>query len=173
MTFKTIIFSLLFVCPSLVSACENSTEHEKHDQIVDADYDVYMKEGKTLLENHKYVEAKGKFNKALKVDLFESPNYEPILFLAKTLCLEGNKKVGRELLDEFECMLNVNSGSQICYTEKIKYLNPNKELSALCFETMCSEIFLSYYENLPEKQLQRIYKLNQEELEVEKLCEGE
>lgn len=104
--------------------------------------------------------------------LFESPNYEPLLRLAEIACIQGDHIQGISLLREFNCMLDVEVGDRQCFpddphngTSRI-----GENVSLLCYQNMCGEMFLSYYQSPTEAMIDTVDSMRMEVTRVAQAC---
>jgi len=134
-------------------------------------YAEKLREGKKLLEQKRFADAIKRFQQLLQTPLHETPNYEPNLYLAQAYCLSGDKKRGREVLSEFDCMLRIRNGETLCYKQEMPDLIPNEAISKACFETMCGEMYLDYYKNPTDDQKRIAAGLRREYAGVKAACE--
>lgn len=133
-----------------------------------------VERGERLLAEGKYQEALEALMEADRLTLFEVPNYEATHRIAEARCLLGEREEGLELLENFRCMLAVDRGELPCYVGPETRDAPgarNPAVTDLCFLKMCSELYLSYYENLTEEQLAGIAELGREAERVRRICE--
>jgi len=166
----TVIFLPLFTFSC--SAFEESNVTDINSKSVNVQHEQYMQNGKYLLEQNRTKEAKKQFELALDEELFESPNYESYLYLSKMYCVSGNKKKGKELLESFDCMQKVDSGQLSCFQNETGVsLIPNSNLGKQCFDVMCSEMFIGYYENPTKGQLDSIEKLSLIKSDIKSMCD--
>jgi hypothetical protein len=141
-----------------------------------SEYAKALKRAQKSMAKGDFATAASRFEDALAVRCFEIPNY--VLFgpLAEARCRLGNRSVGRELLRDYRCMLEVDAGERPCFVES-KSQEPEQQrasgLTDRCFETMCSEIFLEYYENPTQEQLARIVRLSKSSEQVGPICDQE
>jgi len=135
-------------------------------------YVELVREGETNLAAGNLAAARSAFEGAAAEQLVEVPNYEVLVRIAEVRCREGNRKSGLSVLADFRCMLAVDAGRSPCFIEieGEELGRPNPELSVECFERMCSEMYLSYYEDPTEARLKRIEELARDADRVEPLC---
>ena len=133
-------------------------------------YSDKISSGEILLKNKKIDSAISLFREALNIPLHEIPNYEPYLYIAEAYCLRGSKREGRLLLSEFDCMLNIDKGKTQCYGDKTNNSLPNKALPQACFERMCGEIFLEYYEKPTNEHSMKMSALTSRYKHAELVC---
>ncbi|GIW45329.1 MAG: hypothetical protein KatS3mg077_2611 [Candidatus Binatia bacterium] len=134
-------------------------------------YRAYMEAGGCHLLGGNFAAAAEAFEAALRQPLHEAPNYEAVIFLAKARCLAGETDTGLRLLLDFECMLDVELGVQPCFvaTHDARLLR-NPRLTAMCFNVMCSEMYLSYYANPTRETRERVSRFRDEVIKVRELC---
>ncbi|MCW8966161.1 MAG: hypothetical protein OQK82_05695 [Candidatus Pacearchaeota archaeon] len=114
------------------------------------EYHVTSETGLNYFNQEKYIEAIQYFEKALSYELYEVPNYKIIPFLAYSYCKLGRKNEGISLLNDFQCMLELDSGKRQCYTGEIGkpgIIWHTKTIPHKCFKTMCTEEYEMYYKN--------------------------
>lgn len=138
-------------------------------------YVELVREGEKNLAAGELAAARGAFEGAAAEQLVEVPNYEVLVRIAEVRCREGDRKSGLSVLADFRCMLEVDAGRSPCFIELEGEGpgRPNPELSVECFERMCSEIYLSYYEHPMQARLKRIEELTRDANRVERICSAE
>lgn len=135
-----------------------------------------LKHGEAALAHGEYAEALEHFLAADATTFPESPNYEVLPKIAEARCRLGDRVAGRAILADLSCMLDVDSGVTPCYVGEDTQAapgHPNPVLTPLCFERMCGEIFLAYYESPSEPQIARVQQLRVELDRVKELCDVE
>lgn len=121
-----------------------------------AGYDRAMSAGLEAMRAGDYSRAAGRFREALATPRHEVPNYEAFVPLAMAQCRLGDKAEGRQLLDDVDCMLDVDEGTLGCPVSSPPDGFVRRGGTRRCFETMCGEMFLSYYRSPTQEQLARI-----------------
>jgi hypothetical protein len=123
-------------------------------------YALHLEKGIEAMLAKEFTEAIFSFSAALEVPCFEIPNYELYGVLAVTQCKSGDINTGMTTLRDFECMLSVDTGEVPCFVPRSgPKQHRNEQISGRCFEVMCSEIFLGYYESPTKKHLAGVEKL--------------
>lgn len=141
------------------------------DPNLPSSYRRYVEAGHRHMLAGNWVAAAKAFEAALGEPLHEIPNYEVVVFLARAKCLAGDAATGLSLLLDFECMLDVELGVQHCFLPTHDaHLRPNPGLTPMCFNVMCSEIFLSYYANPTPETRERVSHFRNEAVKVRELC---
>lgn len=110
--------------------------------------------------------------RALQVEFHEVQNYVPVIMLAEIACLSGDKGVGMNLIRDFECMLDIETGDRQCYSGDGPFAHgtvPN-DVTPLCFNRMCGEIYLSYYLDPTDATIAYVDRLRQETARVRGVC---
>ena len=164
------LFLMMSLLPLSCGADGNATDaresppSKRHSRLV--------KDGDAAREKGDYAQAIDLYREAAGVQFHESPNYEVLARLADAYCRDGNTAVGLKLLDDFSCMLDAQGGEVACFgADQIGYLGErNQSLSDLCFETMCSEAYLSYYESPVDSVRARVRELRKEAATVRASC---
>lgn len=129
--------------------------------------------GRASLESGRPAEALDAFLQADRMNLHEAPNYQALVGVAEAWCQLGQTELGLALIQDFRCGLAVDRGDLLCYLGPETSEgpgHPNPELTPTCYERMCSEIYLSYYEDPPEHILARLEGLSRNADRVEALC---
>jgi hypothetical protein len=139
---------LAVVVATALVACGNSERLAWPDLETDgcpSPYNDRMRLGFAALDDGRFDAAATAFSDALSITCFEIPNYEATGPLAEALCLSGRKAEGLQVLANFRCMLDVDSGNEPCFRPG----PPDRAagLTESCFATMCGEIYLPYYEH--------------------------
>ena len=151
------------------SAAQPSLECEPGDGIP-AEYCQLMHDGLVAVQGDRFTDAKRLLENALRVPLFEVPNYALTGYLALAYCGAGDTTTGQSLLRDFECMLEVDAGERACYTGTAGAAQRGSGLTDRCFETMCGEIFLSYYEHPTASTLEHIKRLRLQAVAIREGC---
>jgi hypothetical protein len=135
-------------------------------------YVELLREGEKHLAAGELAAARSAFEGAAAEQLVEVPNYEVLVRIAEVRCREGDRKSGLSVLADFRCMLEVDAGRSPCFieVEGEEPGRPNPELSVECFERMCSELYLLYYEHLTQARLKRIDELMRDADRVKGMC---
>ena len=135
-------------------------------------YDELVKEGERQMTKGNYLRAEVSFEAAAAVELFEEPNYIVLLKLAEVRCYLGKVSQALAMLTDFRCMMYVDSGQKPCFEGSGPGVlgTRNAELSNECFQRMCSEMYLPYYEAPTSSKLRIIKKLGQEANRIETIC---
>lgn len=136
------------------------------------DYATLVKEGEAHLASGDLRRAEQAFTAAAAKNLPEEPNYRVLIKLAEVKCRQGSSADGLALVREFQCMLDVEAGKIQCFkmTEPRSLGERNDGLSPLCFERMCGEIYLAYYQNPSQATLREVEQLRRESARVERVC---
>lgn len=137
------------------------------------DWNRAMELGEAELSQGNYAEALRHFLAADEMDFPEVPNYEALPKIAEARCHLGDRTTGRAIVADLRCILDVNSGATPCYVgEETRGApgHPNPALTPVCFERLCGEIFLAYYESPSEAQLEKIHQLRRELDPVAEIC---
>lgn len=127
------------------------------------------------LREGKLTEARDASIKALAEHLVEVPNYALIVQLAEIECLRGKSTQGRYLLNELECMMDVEIGRRQCFaptTDPTRLGPVPNDVTLMCFDRMCGELYLDYYVNPTAATLRHIAALRVGAKRVEDLCRG-
>lgn len=137
-----------------------------------SDYASLVCQGENQLVLGQIDKAEATFSAALEQPFHEIQNYFPIIRLAEIKCLKKEWQAGHALLNDFACMLSVEAGIQQCYanSESLFLGSKNINLSKSCFQHMCGEMYLPYYED-PSAEMLHLVGLFQEEVSrVADLC---
>jgi hypothetical protein len=130
-------------------------------------------QGRTSMESGRPAEALDAFLQADRMNLHEAPNYQALVGVAEAWCQLGQAELGLALLQDFRCSLAVERGDLQCYIGPETSEgpgHPNPKLTPTCYERMCGEIYLSYYEDPSEHVLARLERLSREAGRVESVC---
>ena len=159
---------LLAIATVMTIACSSpGGEDSRSDTpVFTGRYQELYESGERHLESGELDAARAAFESAAKEILVEVPNFEVLVKLSEAMCLQGDTPEGAAILSDFKCMLTVYSGELKCFAEGAR----NPKLSPDCFERMCSEVYLSYYERPTEKQLERVALLRKEAVRVSEIC---
>lgn len=112
-------------------------------------YAEALARAKRSLAHGEYRAAADAFQAALATPCHEIPNYQLYGPLAEALCRAGQASSGNELLPDYECMLAVDVGERRCYASASEPSAPPVRASGLtdrCFNVMCGEMLIPYYE---------------------------
>jgi hypothetical protein len=123
------------------------------------------------MHSGRYRDAVRDYEAALSIELFEVPNVALYGELGLARCFAGETERGLELLEDHQCMLAVSAEELPCYTEELP--DPehrNRELTERCFEAMCSEMYLSYYDNPSSETIAHIREEQQKLLRMRETC---
>lgn len=142
------------------------------DSYLPESYVYLVARGKQYLRDRQFRLAADAFEAALREELVEAPNYEMVVYLAEAKCLSGDRESGLRLLKDFDCMLKVEVGLRRCFLEEGENAIPNPELTRFCFERMCSEIYLPYYEKPTEQMRIQVSRMREEATRVRNACLG-
>lgn len=140
------------------------------------DWNSAVELGEGALARGEYSEALGHFLAADAMNFPESPNYEALPKIAEARCRLGDRATGQAIVADLRCILDVDSGVTPCYVgEETRGApgHPNPALTPLCFERMCSEIFLAYYESPSEAQMAKVEALRGELDRLGEICSDE
>lgn len=118
--------AMILVC-SDASAIECNSLQDSGDG-VPAEYYIHECEGKRALSAGNGKLAEAHFRKALDVEKFEAPNYEPKVDLAEALCMQGRTDEARLQITEFQCMAGVDLSEIKCPLET----PASEECAAMC-----------------------------------------
>lgn len=132
-----------------------------------------MELGESALAEGDYSEALSHFLTADAVELFEVPNYEALPRIAEVRCHLGDLATGQAIVADMRCILDVDLGILPCYVGEATQGapgHPNPALTPVCFDRMCSEIFLGYYDSPSDLLRARIEKLRLELDRVDEIC---
>lgn len=135
-----------------------------------------MQLGEAALSRGEYQEALGHFLDADAMDFPETPNYEALPKIAEASCRLGDRATGQAIVADLRCILDVDSGVIPCYVGQESRAapgHPNPALTPLCFERMCGEILLAYYESPSDAQSAKIEALRQVLDRLDKICGDE
>lgn len=167
---ETILFTGLIT--AVCGRVEATTPAGHVEPTVAEDYATLVKEGEARLASGDLRRAEQAFTAAATKNLLEVPNYEVLIRLAEVKCLQGSTTDGLALVKEFQCMLNVEVGATKCFKDAKPGLlgERNDKLSPSCFERMCGEIYLAYYENPSQATLRKVEDLRRETARVERVC---
>lgn len=145
---------------------------DANDSTATERYAELLREGERSLAAGRLVEARTAFEGAAAELLIEVPNYEVLTRIAEVRCREGDWRSGLSLVADFRCMLEVDAGRRTCFIRVAGEEDgqPNPELPIECFERMCSEMYLSYYDHPTEARLKRIEALARDANRVEAIC---
>jgi hypothetical protein len=92
---------------------------------------------------------------------------------AEALCRKGEVERGAALLRDFRCTLVVDSAALPCYIGPPTLDapgEPNPALTEGCFERMCGEAYLGYYEHPTPETLAWVAEAEERARHVERLC---
>jgi hypothetical protein len=137
------------------------------------EWDRLVDLGRRQLETGQSAEALETLLQADSIDIHEVPNYGALALVAEARCRLGQFELGRALLRDFRCALEVDRGKLPCFLgpeTRTAPGHPNPELTPTCYERMCGEIYLSYYENPTAAMLGRIDAMSRDADRVEALC---
>lgn len=109
-----------------------------------------------------------RFRAALAIPMDEVPNYELMIPLAFSECRAGNRQGGKELLKDAKCMLNVESKKFGCTAQKSIFIEQGG--TSRCYEMMCGEMYLPYYESPTNDQVQHVSALEQDLHKASAIC---
>lgn len=136
-----------------------------------------MELGELAFARGDYSQALEKFLVADQVEFLDIPNYEALPRIADVSCRLGDYATGEAILVDLRCIVDVELGLAPCYVGEETHRgdpgHPNPELTPVCFERMCSEIFLAYYESPSDAQVAKISALRRELERVDAICRGE
>lgn len=168
-------FGLILLWFLLPVACGADGNTRPEEGLLPERYIDLVKEGDVALRARSYSHAVEAYEEAGRVRIPESPNYEVLVKLAEAYCKQNDRRRGRALLEDFSCTLDVQVGREPCFGEaEIGYLGErNKNLTDECFERMCSEIYLGYYEDPPDRVMKRVSELRKEVERVGAQCHEE
>jgi tetratricopeptide (TPR) repeat protein len=127
-------------------------------------------EGIALSEVGRYSEALTKFEEADSLQPHEAPSYDALPYIAEMQCRLGEYDQGLQVLTDLFCALDIDRGKTPCFLDSVS-LGPNPALTEECFDRMCSELFLSYYENPTAEQLHHVDRVEGLAIQVRELCE--
>jgi hypothetical protein len=139
----------------------------------EASLERLVRRGEELMAAGLFDDALRSFEAADEVELFEVPRYEVLVDVAEARCRLGQAELGRALFRDFRCALEVDRGKLPCFLGPETSTgpgHPNPELTPTCYERMCGEIYLSYYEKPTEAMLDRIDAMSRDADRVEALC---
>jgi hypothetical protein len=96
-------------------------------------YQSKVSDAQPLIATQQYRLAIDEYRAALKVSCEGIPNYELYVRIAALHCRKPDYTAGLRTLQDFQCMLEIDSGERACYVDSSRAAG----LSDLCFETMC------------------------------------
>lgn len=149
------------------SGAENTSDQSR------ASYDLVISCAEAKLESDALEESLLLFQVADQLEIFEVPNYQALPAIAELHCRLGETLRGRALVKDLECILDVDAGVTPCYLGGEPHSPPgerNPTLTDECFNRMCSEIYLSYYDEPTPETLRRIDAARARLVEVARLC---
>jgi hypothetical protein len=116
--------------------------------------------------------ALAEFIAADAIEIFEAPNYQVLPRIAEVYCLKGEKARAAELLRSVMCMASIDEGRLPCFDATAGSLpgSRNPAASELCFERMCSEAHLGYYEKPTDLQLAHAAAIKALAIKIEAKC---
>lgn len=136
-----------------------------------------MELGEAALARGDYSEALTHFLAADAVEFVDTPNYEALPKIAEVRCRLGDHTTGQAIVADLRCILDVDLGLIPCYvgeeTKEGDPGHPNPALTPVCFERMCSEIFLGYYDSPSETLRAKLEMLRIELDRLEGICGDE
>ncbi len=127
--------------------------------------------GEEMFKDDDMRQAQRSFKVASQFRLGSVPNYDPYLRIAEVKCAVGEKAAGIRLLMEYECALDVQVADKSCFETVGGQPRPNSNLSHGCVVWMCSEVFLSSYQNPPEAIQTHVANMRTEVSRVRTTCE--
>ena len=137
------------------------------EELSEQQFQTRLERAATLLANGEYEYSLSEFIALSKMDRHETPNYEPFFYIAKANFYLGELSAAQDSLNQFKCMLRVDSGVKKCSNApNLKTSTPNKivmyqsDFTDLqqCYVTMCGELYFSYYEDPTKRSLLSITK---------------
>ncbi len=151
------------LCPTQ-SAVDNDPTLEEFNRT--------MALGETELSRGEYAKALEHFLAADAVDFSEVPDYRALPKIAEAKCRLGDS-AGRAILADMRCILDVEVGLTPCFVGEETHWaigHPNPELTPTCFQRMCGEIYLAYYDSPSEAVRARVKELRREVERVDVVC---
>jgi hypothetical protein len=116
--------------------------------------------------------ALAEFSAADAVEIFEAPNYQVLPRIAEVYCRKGEKSRAGELLTSVLCMASIDEGKLPCFVAAAGSPpdSRNPAVTELCFERMCSEAYLGYYEKPTELQISQAEAIKALAIKIEAKC---
>ena len=132
----------------------------------------HVRQGDRALRAGKLDAALAEFTAADSVEVFEAPNYRALPKIAEVYCRRSEKARAAELLRSVLCMASIDEGKVPCFDVSAGAApdTRNPAVSELCFERMCSEAYLGYYEKPTERQLAQAAAIKLLAMKVEAEC---
>jgi hypothetical protein len=93
-------------------------------------------------QKKQFKRAEDHFRKALKISLFESPNYDLLFELGQSLCRQKKQREGNAVLEDYICASGVELGVMSC-----------KKASKTCADLVCGREYGSALSGEGKEQL--------------------
>jgi hypothetical protein len=129
-----------------------------------------IRAGFAQLRQKNYMQAAQLFRAALAEPKDDLPNYESNIPLAFSLCRTGMRKEGRRILQDAECMINVDVGHLSCPTSHGDASFIAKKGTEKCYLLMCGEMYIPNYGIATKEQAAHFEALNQDLELTKEIC---
>ena len=153
--------AMLFLVSSYNVYGDSCMELKANEDGTPAQYRQQRCMGNVALKNKEYFSAEEHYKKALTVDLYDKPNYYLRVELAYSLCKQGKKRAGQEVLGSFYCMANADLGNIACPKEFHGFYGQ-------CFAIACK----SYSSILSKEDKANLKKIILRASKVDNVCDG-
>ena len=114
-------------------ACESLATNSANGKYVSA-----LCEGQSLYSAGQFFLSAQKFELAAKIRLYEAPNFEVLLDVARAWCAAGDSSRAKKALSEFDGSLKIFTGEVPCNGSR-------KGIDGLAVTRMCSELLSPTY----------------------------
>lgn len=114
-----------------------------------ADYGTRLCFAEDLVRQGKFDRAINEYKKLLDLPIYESPNFEVLVDLARAQCINGNFKDGINSISEFELAMSIFEGKRSC--ENISRIKTTVGKSV--HKRMCGELLQGTYSQQKSSEL--------------------
>jgi hypothetical protein len=141
----------------------NLSSHESYQRFLDTQINLYKKRNfDKIISNTPYGD---------RFSVHETPTYFHYVFHAVEPLSAGDHQAAKDILTNFDLMLEIDLGSVRCSEGESDYLvleNGTKIQNTVVSSYMCHEAFLGYWENPNEKLLSEIsrYKMISDDIKI-------
>jgi hypothetical protein len=144
-------FSVSFVVfmPSTFSfVCAEAAQYDDPSTGLPSTHVTKFHEAEQLIQLKEYDKAKKNIYEVLEMHILESPNFEPLLILAKVQCLAREGREGESTLSEFKLALEIDEGGIKCsQLQRVNVVGYDAKTQKSVFRRMCSsELLQDQYE---------------------------
>jgi len=131
------------------------------------DYPQKLCNADDLARLGKYEQSAIEYKAVLEMPIYESPNFEALVDLARVQCLGGKIIAGKQTLAEFQMAAKVFDGTIKCASLR----NQKNTIERRVFKRMCTELLSDTYKLVASQEVKNfITDLGQRHTAAENLC---